>query len=102
MILYKEYVPFKDKEIKFAISFNKELTNWATNQPKKRGYQVAVVPVQRTKKEYGIQMESCEAFTGFNDCLLECDRQSKKRLELAKFKMEKNKEKYLKYFENEL
>lgn len=100
MILYKEYIPYKDKEIKFSISFNRETTNWATSQPKKIGYHVNVIPVKRTKHISGnFVCEEFGAFTGFTDCLLEVNRQSKKRLETAISILQERKDKYLKYFE---
>jgi hypothetical protein len=82
MILHKEYEKLNDHEIKFSIVFNKSLTNWATNQPKKVGYYVSVMPVKRTNQD-GFSIEESGAFTGFNACLLEVDRQSKKRLAAA-------------------
>ena len=99
MILYKEYIPWKDQEIKMFITFNKESTNWATSQPKKVGYQVTVIPVKRTKhvsSNFVVEESSC--FSGFNDCLLEIDRQSKKRLATAIKILQERKEIYLKHF----
>jgi hypothetical protein len=43
-------------------------------------------------------MESFSVFTGFSDCLLEIDRQSKKRLETAITKLEENIPKYKEWF----
>ncbi len=87
--LYKEYQPHpkgeNEGEIKFAISFNKKTINWATSQPKKIGYQCTVIPVKRSKAESNSNfiIEESGTFTGFNVCLLEVDRQSKKRLQRA-------------------
>ena len=81
MVLYKEYIDceHENEKIKFTISFNKETINWATSEPKKIGYQISAIPIKVTKKEtYSI--EESTVFTGFNDCLLEINRQSKKRL----------------------
>lgn len=97
MYLYKEYIKVGDKEIKCTISFNKDATNWVTSQPKKIGYQVTCVPVKRSNRD-GICIEEFGAFTGFNDCLLEVDRQSKKRLEKAISILNERKDKYLAYF----
>lgn len=83
MYLHKEYHRVGDLELKCAISFNKERTNWATSQPKKIGYQVTVLPVKRTPAGNGLMLEETSAFSGFNDCLLEVDRQSSKRLTQA-------------------
>ena len=99
MTLYKEYFKVGDKEIKCSISFNKDLVNWATSKPKKIGYHVSCVPVKRIEYSSGIIMDETGAFTGFTDCLLEVDRQSKKRLETAISILQERKDKYLKYFE---
>lgn len=100
--LYKEYqtieINGEKQEIKFCVSFNKDRYNWATNQPKKIGYQITVLPVKRTSREGGIVIEESEAFTGFNDCLLQVDRQSQKRLKTALLILQNSKEKYLSYF----
>ena len=96
MILYKEYIDtIKDNvKIKFTITFNKQTTSWATSQKRKIGYQVTVIPVEISKTG-NVQIESFGAFTGFNDCLLEIDRQSKKRLETAIENLKTKKEFYL-------
>lgn len=100
--LYKEYYHVKDNEyIKISISFNRDRTNWATYQPKKIGYQVNMHPVKRSQSE-NFTIEESGAFTGFLDCLLEVDRQSKKRLEAAIKVLEERKPMYLKYFGIEL
>ncbi len=100
MTLYKEYVKTKDKgkEIKFTISFNREIVSWATSQPKKIGYQVTIVPVNITDRGNGLVMEEFGAFTGFNDILYEVNRQSKKRLLRAIKILGERKDKYLKQF----
>jgi hypothetical protein len=85
MSLYKHYVEVEGLgEVKFSISFNRDRTNWATSQPKKVGYNVTVIPVKRTHGEgRGYTIEESVAFTGFNMCLLEAERQSKNRLAKA-------------------
>ena len=95
MSLYKKYIDTieDNKKIKFSISFNRDTYNWATNEAKKIGYQVTVVPV-----EVGDKVESFTAFTGFNDCLLEVNRQSSKRLDEAIKILNEKEEKYLEYF----
>lgn len=107
MNLHKEYhkIPESAKtglsentEIKCVISFNRDSVNWATSQPKKIGYQATIIPVERTDRGQGIVMESSSAFSGFNDCLLECDRQSKKRLEKAIEMLHERLDRYLQYF----
>lgn len=97
MSLHKEYIDICGNEVRFTISFNREKINWATSQPKKIGYQVNAVPVKRTQRE-GHSIEETGAFTGFNDCLLEVDRQSSKRLQQAITELNNRKEKYINYF----
>jgi hypothetical protein len=99
--LHKEYHKLENgQEIKFSVSFNKDRTNWTTNEPKKIGYQVTATPVKRTDKGSGIVMEEFGAFTGFNDCLLEVDRQSSKRLSTALNILQVKLETYLDWFRN--
>ena len=85
MYLHKQYLPTtkKNVKIKFSVSFNRETVSWATNQPKKIGYQVTATPVEICERESGYNSEVSGAFTGFNDNLLECNRQSSKRLKEA-------------------
>lgn len=93
MILYKEYHPHPSKtdgtEIKMSISYNKGV-----------GYRISCFPVKRSKLEGGFGIEEFEAFTGFNDTLLEAERQSKGKLENAINILKSRMEKYLSYFEN--
>ena len=98
MSLHKEFWKIGDQEIQASIYFNRDKINWATSQPKKIGYNVSVIPVKRTKLEGGFTMSESGAFTGFNDCLLEVERQSSKRLQQAIEMLNTNKEKYLNYF----
>lgn len=98
MILHKEYHKVRGQEIKFSISFNRDRVNWATSQPKKLGYQVTVTPVKRTERD-GYTIEETGAFTGFNDNLLEVERQSNKRLQQAKYILAQRIPQYIKYFE---
>lgn len=92
------------KEIKMTISFNREGVNWATSQRVPIGYRVSIVPVEITHMDNGtgnggkITMESIGAFTGFNDTLLEVDRQSKKRLEKAIEILHERVDGYLQWF----
>lgn len=103
MTLYREYHKLENgQEIKFTISFNRESTNWATYQPKKKGYQVSATPVKRTTLEGGFSMEESGAFTGFLDNLIEVDRQSKKRLQSAIDELHKRLPEYLQYFINKM
>lgn len=102
MYLFKAY--HKDKhgrDIKFTISFNRDTRNWATGQPKKIGYQVTATPVKRTKLDGGFSMEEFTAFSGFNDCLLECERQSKNRLTQAINILGERLENYMKFFDEQ-
>lgn len=93
MTLHKEYYHIEgNKYIKFYVTFNKQSFN-LSYEPKKIGYQVTVVPVER-----GEFFESSGAFTGFNDCLLETGRQSAKRLAEALKILDERKEKYLEFF----
>jgi hypothetical protein len=46
------------------------------------GYSVSVLPVKRTHGD-GVTIEESGAFTGFNVCVLEAERQSKNRLAKA-------------------
>jgi len=96
--LHKEYWKIGEQEIKVAISFNRERINWATSQPKKIGYQATCTPVKRTNKGNNLVLEETSAFTGFNVCLLEIDRQSAKRLQTAIEELNKRKEEYLNWF----
>lgn len=100
--LHREYHKLPNgQEIKFIVTFNKDRYNWATSQVKKIGYQVSATPVKRTDDGGGFIMEEFGAFTGFNDNLLEVDRQSAKRLQTAIKILQGRKEKYLKYFDPE-
>ena len=72
----------------------------ATNEPKKIGYQITAVPVKRTNGAGGYTIEEFGAFTGFNDNLIECDRQSKKRLQTAISVLHSRLSTYLNYFKN--
>lgn len=104
--LYKEYQKLPEgakstltdkQEIKFIIGFRKGGISWATSQRISTGYYVSVVPVERSNRE-GFTIESSGAFTGFNDTLLEVDRQSKKRLEEAIRIFQERKDRYMQYF----
>ena len=96
MSLYKEYVEVDGKTIKCQISFNREISSWATRQSKKIGYYVTCVPVTRSADG---SIESFAAFSGFNYCLYEVNRQSSKRLDKAIEMWQEQKQKLLTYFE---
>lgn len=97
-MLHKEYHTLPNgEEIKFSISFNRSSTNWATYQPKKIGYEVHAVPVKRSKGD-GFNIEEFGCFTGFNDNLIEVERQSAKRLQAAIVELHARVPKYLQYF----
>lgn len=97
MSLFKKYIDTieDNKKIKFSISFNRDTYNWATGERKKIGYQITATPV-----EIGDRFESFTAFSGFNDCLLEVDRQSSKRLTKAIEILQEREKLYLEYFMN--
>lgn len=104
--LHRQYVTLevngKKQEIRFSVSFNKDQYNWATNERKKIGYQVSATPIEKTVREGGIVIESFGAFTGFNDNLLEVERQSSKRLQQAIQELNKKLPTYLEWFKNKL
>ena len=97
---YRVYIPTTKEgvEIRFRVSFNKETTNWATNQPLEKGYRVNATPITIEKKN-GFQVESFGAFTGFGDTLLPCGRRSEKRYGQAKEILEEKMLEYLAFFE---
>lgn len=97
--LHKEYITIGGNEVRLRIYFNKDRTNWATSETMKIGYNITATPVKRTKSG-GCVIEEFSAFSGFNDCLLEVERQSSKRLQLAIAELNSRKEKYIKYFED--
>lgn len=103
MYLAKQYLNTSKNnvKIKLAVSFNRNRTNWATNEPKKIGYQVTAVPVEIQFQDldgHQYSTETSGAFTGFNDCLLEVERQSSKRLEKALEVLESKIDLYKDYF----
>ena len=100
MRLYREIHPHPNgtEELEFSISFNRDQYNWATGQPKKVGYQVSVTPIKRTKLESGLELIEFGAFTGFNDNLMEINRQSSKRLTTAISTLKQRIPKYIEAF----
>ena len=88
----------ENHKIKFTISFNKSLTNWATGQSKKIGYYLNAVPIEETKSASGYTIQSFMAFSGFNALLLEVDRQSSKRLDTAIKTFEERTEECMEFF----
>lgn len=97
MSLHKEYVDTIDsnKKIKFSITFNRNTHSFATSQRIPIGYRVSAVPV-----EISGMFESYGVFTGFNDTLLEVDRQSSKRLSEAIRILQERKERYIQHFKD--
>lgn len=96
---YKIYID-TDKEnvkIKFRISYTKETSNWASNEPITPGYRVHATPVEVEVKE-GYRTESFGAFTGFGDTVLACNRRSQKRYDEAKRILDKRMLTYLQWF----
>jgi len=100
-MLYKEYFKTEKEsvQIKMSISFNRDSHNWATSQPLQVGYRIHATPVTITKHDR-FQMEEYGAFTGFGDTLLVVERQSAKRLEMAKSIMNERLQQYLQFFED--
>ena len=98
---YKVYIPTKKAgtEIKFTISFNKNQYSWATGSKLELGYRVSATPVEISRRENGITMESFSAFSGFTDSLLVCDRRSAKRYEQAKTILKEKMLQYIEFFE---
>lgn len=101
MAKYKIYVPtlVDNVKIKFSISYCKETYSYATYKQRPKGYYVNAVPVT-IKQSEGFSIEEFGAFTGFNDCLLECDRQSKKRFETSVLLLQTNMEAYIQFFKD--
>lgn len=106
MTLYKEYWKLPEgaatdlkegTEIKAYISYNKTPSSWIGGCAPK-GYRVCVVPVKRSSLEGGFSIEESGAFTGFNDTLLECERQSAKKINQAIQILQERKDKYLSKF----
>jgi len=99
MNLHKEYIDTKkpNLKIRISLSFNKDTIHWATNNPKKKGYQVVVTPTEVVDKgDY--KVETTSAFSGFYEVILPVERQSKKRLETAINLIKENKDRYIEYF----
>ena len=98
---YKLYVPttVENKKIKFSISYCKETYSYATGKTREKGYYVNAVPVT-IKASEGFTIEEFGAFTGFNDCLLPCNRRSQKRYESSIKVLKENIEPYIQFFKN--
>lgn len=103
MTLFKEYqeieINGENHTISFTVTFNRESTSWATGKSIPIGYRVSVIPVKLSKRG-SFTMEEFGAFTGFNDTLLEIERQSQKRLQTALAILKSRKTQYLNYFTN--
>jgi ribonucleotide reductase beta subunit family protein with ferritin-like domain len=95
MYEYKEYIPteIETQFIKFSISFNYDTYNWATGQPKEKGYQLTATPVEKTD-----MVESFTAFSGFYKIIFPAERKSKKRLEEAIRIFKRDRVDYIDYF----
>ena len=88
-VLHKQYFTLENgKEIKFSIVYFKGT-----------GYRVSSHPVKRSKSG-GCSIEEYEAFSGFNDTLLKCHRQSSKRLEDAIAELKSRMQKYYEWYKN--
>jgi len=85
----KEYRQIGDTNeyIRFSLSFNKSLSNWATNEPRKMGYMVNATPIKRKQADRFV-IEEFTAYQGFNEVIYPVERQSQKRLAEAKKLME--------------
>ena len=87
-------------KIRLGLSFNRDLSNWATNEPKEIGYQVTATPVEVADLGNGAASETSGAFTGFWEIILPCGRKSKKREDTAWEEMKKAIPRYREHFEN--
>jgi len=86
-VLHKQYFTLENgKEIKFSIMYYKGT-----------GYRVSSHPVKRSKCG-GCSMEEFEAYSGFNDTLVECNRSSAGRLKEAIQKLQDNIKKYFDWY----
>lgn len=87
----------ENHKIKFTIHFNKELSNWATGQPKKLGYYINATPIEEESRN-GYTIQSSVAFSGFNALIFEVDRQSSKRLDTAVKSFHERTEEFMEFF----
>ena len=69
--------------------------NFFTYKEEPRGYYLSASPVERSES-CGCVMESYTAFSGIKKCIVECQRQSKKREAEALEKMDNYKEALMK------
>lgn len=62
--------------------------NYFTGRLEPRGYYFSIQPYMVETSSRGITCKSFSAFSGIKDCILPCERQSKKRYETAKAMMD--------------
>lgn len=90
MSLHKQYFTLENgKEIKFSILYIKGV-----------GYRVSSLPVKRERKG-GFIYETSEAYTGFNDTLLVCNRAGAARLREAIETLKNRMQKYYEWYKNQ-
>lgn len=92
MKLHEETRTAEDgRTIRFSVRYSKEL----------HAYRVTACPVTTRALSNGLQITEFGALTGFNDTLLQADRQSSKRLATALQTLEEKMPKYMAYFSNQ-
>lgn len=79
----KEYRTIDGQEYKIEIYYNLGGSSYSTSKPSKRGYYVAVVPVERETMAHGIISEKVLAFSGVKHLLNEVNRKSVKAADKA-------------------
>jgi len=57
--------------------------NYFSGRGEKRGYYLHVSPVEITERENGIVCTSYSMFSGIKECVLECERKSKRQEQCA-------------------
>jgi len=100
MAEFKEYIA-TDKEnvkIKITINYNKNASGWMSRI--KDGYTLTAVPVEISKRENNITIETSTALTGFNDHLLQVERKSKSGLAKAIQIMNERRTNHLQFFKD--
>jgi hypothetical protein len=85
MVEHKEEFPIVgDVILEFSVNFNKDLYNWYSGQPKKKGYHAHFSRITVTKDANGNRTgHMFTAGDGFYVCVLECERRNKKKLKEA-------------------
>lgn len=79
------------------IYYRRNPSSFATYRQLPRGYYFSVTPENVSRKN-GYTMKSFTAFSGISGCVLECNRQSKKKYEEAKAMFDDCCKKYLEPF----